>query len=266
VLDECKLIRAAGGKLSKTLESTMMEACSLSVSASETTDFISRSQAANDALLGETREMSQLASAARGHAELARARAADGANSVQALVDDFGAIGDFLGEIRKISRQTNLLSLNARIEAARAGAHGAGFAVIAQEVRALAGGTVMLSANIEAKLKELLGATRGAQDHFSAIVNAVNGATESLSELVTRQEHVAETIGQGSHQTAEAALMMGGVNDTISRMQEAISETGEAYSQLTRSLETLTTSAEGVTRGPEEGLLTAQIETRKALT
>ncbi len=266
VLDECKLIRASGAKLSDTLESTMMEACSLSVSAAETTDFIERSQVADEALLVETQGMSSLANAAREQAELARARAADGASSVQMLVQDVGAIGSFLEEIRKISKQTNLLSLNARIEAARAGAHGAGFAVIAQEVKVLAGGTVTLSTNIEAKLRELLAATHGAQAHFTAIVEAVNGATVAPGQLVTRQAHVADTIGQGSGQAAEAVTMMAGMNGTISRMQEAISETGEAYSQLTRSLDTLTVSAEGVTRSADEGLLTAQIETRKAFT
>ncbi|MBK1659284.1 methyl-accepting chemotaxis protein [Paracraurococcus ruber] len=266
VLDECKVIREAGVKLSGTLESTMMEACTLSVSVAETSDYLHRSREAGQALLETTRDMTSLADSARSQAELAQGRAAEGARSIAALVDTFGTIGGFLREITRISQQTNLLSLNARIEAARAGAHGAGFAVIAQEVKALAGGAGSLSADIESKLGELVSATRSAQANFSAIVEAVHGAAAALTELVTRQQQVAETIGQGCQQTAEAATMIEGVSAAITRMQEAVTDTGEAYAQLTASLDTLTVSAEGVARPGDAGVLAAAVATRKALT
>jgi len=265
VLDECRLIRDAGSKLSNTLEGTMMEACMLSVSVAETGDFLQRSKASGEELLNSSREMIGLADTARGQAAAASSRADDGARTIDQLVESFGTIGEFLRGITKISQQTNLLSLNARIEAARAGQHGAGFAVIAQEVKALAGETGTLSANIEVRLRELIHATRGAQASFSAIVAAVQQATSTLTELVVRQQGVAETITEGCRQSGEAATMIDGVNATISRMQEAISETGEAYAQLTRSLDTLTVSAEGVARNSDEGLLVAQIETQKAV-
>ncbi|WP_203076556.1 methyl-accepting chemotaxis protein [Falsiroseomonas ponticola] len=265
VLEECAVIREAGAKLSNTLEGTMMEACSLSVSAAETSDFLQRSQAAGQALLASTQEMTSLTDAARAQAEDAETRAAAGATSIDALVSTFGTIGEFLRGINKISAQTNLLSLNARIEATRAGQHGAGFAVIAQEVKVLAGEAGTLSANIESRLRELVAATRGVQADFGAIVQAVHGATATLTDLLNRQRSLAEKIGDGCQQTVDAAGMMAGVNDVITRMQLAISETGEAYVQLTRSLDTLTVSAEGVVRN-REGLLTATIETQKALT
>ncbi len=209
--------------------------------------------------------MTGLTTTARSQAELARGKAEEGAGSIEALAQIFGTIGGFLTGITKISQQTNLLSLNARIEAARAGQHGAGFAVIAQEVKALAAETGTLSANIEAKLKELVAATRQAQEQFGATLAAVHDATATLSDLVERQGGVAETIRQGCGQTAEAATMMDTVSATIGRMQEAVSETGEAYAQLTRSLDTLTVSAEGVVRHEDEGLLTAAIATQVAL-
>jgi len=264
VLDECRVIREAGAKLSNTLESTMMESCSLSVSTSETSDYLRRAQADGEMLLASTREMTGLADAARGQAELARGRAMDGARSIEALVQTFGTIGDFLRGITKISAQTNMLSLNARIEAARAGAQGAGFAVIAQEVRALAGEASTLSGNVEGKLAELVTATRQVQAEFGAIVTAVNQATSTLTDLVARQHGVGETIDKGCRQTVEAASMMAGVETSITRMQAAVSETGEAYAQLTRSLDTLTVSAEGVARPGDDGLLGAQMATVKA--
>ncbi len=265
VLEECGHIRKAGATLSDTLESMMMEACALSVSTAETSDFLQRSRTSGEALLGRTREMAGLADAARSQAEMARGRAAEGARSIDALAQTFGTIGDFLKGITKISQQTNLLSLNARIEAARAGAHGAGFAVIAQEVKALAGEAGTLSANIEGRLKELLAATRSAQADFAAIVEAVHQATATLADLVTRQHGVAETIGQECRQTEEAAGMVGDVSDRVTRMQSAMAETGEAYASLTRSLDTLTVSAEGVTRTGDAGLLDAQVQTQKAV-
>lgn len=265
VLDECALIREAGAKLSNTLESTMMESCSLSVTASETTDFLQRSRTAGEALLATSQDMIGLAGTARGQAEAASGHAGEGARSIETLVESFGCIREFLGGINKISQQTNMLALNARIEAARAGQHGAGFAVIAHEVKVLAGEAGTLSANIEAQLGGLVRAMRGAQESFQTIAAAVQAASTSLNELAERQQGMADTIGDGCRQSAEAATMMDGVTSTITSMQVAISETGDAYAQLIRSLDTLTVSAGDVVRNRNEGLLTAQIATQKAL-
>jgi len=264
VLDECALIREAGAKLSNTLEGTMMESCSLSVSAAETTDFLQRSRAAGEALLAASQDMIGLAGTARGQAETASGRAGEGARSIETLVESFGCIREFLGGINKISQQTNMLALNARIEAARAGPHGAGFAVIAHEVKVLAGEAGTLSANIEGQLGGLVRAMRGAQESFQTISAAVAAASDSLNGLVERQREVAATIGDGCRQSTEAATMMEGVTHTISSMQVAISETGDAYAQLIRSLDTLTVSAGDVVRNRDEGLLSAQIATQKA--
>jgi methyl-accepting chemotaxis protein len=264
VLDECAVIRDAGSKLSNTLEGTMMESCMLSVSASETADYLERSRLAGEVLLTSTHEMTGLADAARTQAADAQSRAVSGAISVGTLASSFEVIGGFLRSINKISQQTNLLSLNARIEAARAGQHGAGFAVIAQEVKVLAGEARTLSDSIEVRLRDLVAATRGVQANFNAIVDSVNGATVTLTDLLSRQQALAGQIGDGCRQTSEASSMMVGVNDAISRMQLVITQTGDAYVQLTRSLDTLTVSAEGVARG-KESLLTAQIATQKVL-
>lgn len=265
VLDECKTIREAGGKLSGTLENTMMEACSLSVTVAETSDFLQRSQQSGQVLLATSQDMLALTEGARSQVGVATDRASDGSRSIDALVTSFDRIGQFLAGINKISQQTNLLALNARIEAARAGQHGLGFAVIAQEVKVLAGEAGALSTSIQSQLGELVAATRAAQATFQAIVTAVQEAGSSLGALGTHQQKVAETIGEGSRQTAETATMMEGVAETINRMQCAITETGEAYAQLTRSLDTLTVSAEGVARNEDEGLLQAQIATQEAL-
>jgi len=265
VIEECEVIREAGGQLSSTLESTMMEACTLTVAAAETQEVLDRTREAGEALVGETNAMVQLAGSTRQVAATAVSRANEGAGRIASLVEQIGSIGEFLHGISRISQQTNLLALNARIEAARAGTHGAGFAVIAQEVKTLAGEAGGLSATIEAKLKELTQASLQAQASFQAIVNAVHEATTSLGELVDRQNRAGEAIGVTARQTGDAAAMVSALSETVVRMQMAIAETGDAYSKLLRSLDTMTVSAEGVARRNTEGLITAQLETAKAL-
>lgn len=265
VIEECAVIREAGGKLSSTLESTMMEACTLTVTAAETQDFLERSRAAGEILLSESREMLQLADMTRTAAGQAVERAGEGEACITQLVEHIGSIGQFLHGITRISQQTNLLALNARIEAARAGVHGAGFAVIAQEVKTLASEAGGLSATIEAKLKELRQASLAAQSSFQSIVGAVHEATTDLAELVARQQRAGEAIAENSRQTGETAGMMAALAETVTRMQMAIADTGDAYSQLLKSLDTLTVSAEGVARRKDEGLLTATLATAKAL-
>jgi methyl-accepting chemotaxis protein len=122
---------------------------------------------------------------------------------LEALVLSMGEnsdeIGNIVNVIREIADQTNLLALNAAIEAARAGEQGRGFAVVADEVRKLAerttGATVQISGMIDGILKQIDGAVHGMQE---ARAQAEQGVV-----LAGRAGEALSSIRDGSHQTMD---------------------------------------------------------------
>jgi methyl-accepting chemotaxis protein len=151
---------------------------------------------------------------------------------VQRLDDAAKSIDDIVGLINDIAEQTNLLALNATIEAARAGEAGKGFAVVASEVKALASQTGAATQNISQHISGIQGATAKAVEAMSSIGGTIHEMSEIATAIAAAMEEQRAAAGEITRSAQEAADGTRDVFANIQEVDQATSETGESAGQV----------------------------------
>ncbi|MGL5285169.1 MAG: bacteriohemerythrin [Aeromonas sp.] len=159
------------------------------------------------------------------------------ADEVNLLDQESSQIGSILQVIRTISEQTNLLALNAAIEAARAGEQGRGFAVVADEVRQLASRTQEATVDIQDRIGALQGKTRHAVDAMHATQRVSEQAVEQATGTGQTLQTIVESItrvSQMSDQIATAADEQAKVAEEIQRHVVSVADIAGESLELAR--------------------------------
>ncbi|MGQ9487851.1 MAG: methyl-accepting chemotaxis protein [Armatimonadota bacterium] len=186
------------------------------------------------------------------------------AEQLQQLVNMATNIGGILSTIEEIAGQTNLLALNAAIEAARAGEHGRGFAVVADEVRRLAEQSAQATQQIKQIIEEVTAQTQSAAQAMDANLSAVSdGVRQSLEvgQGLAEILHAVETIIQQVQTSAEtvqrvqsnAQQMLSEIEhiaaiaeESSAASQEMLASSTNAIDSITRVVDKISTEAEGL--------------------
>jgi methyl-accepting chemotaxis protein len=236
-------LEAAAGTLTKTAEVTQELSGAVAAASEQASANVQSVASATEEMTSSVDEISrQVLESARIAGEAVK-QAGQTDVRINALSQAAGRIGDVVKLITAIAEQTNLLALNATIEAARAGEAGRGFAVVASEVKALAAQTSKATEEIGAQITGMQTATQesvAAIKEIGSTIGRISQIASTIAAAVEEQgaatQEIARNVGEAAKGTAQVAT-------NITNVNRGAGETGSASAQVLASAQSLSSES-----------------------
>ena len=228
-------LQATATAMAASAEQSANQSARVSLSLSEATAGVTAAAAASDEFAMSIGEISRQASTSAELARKASNAAHDADATISELSDSATQVGQIVEMISGIAQRTNLLALNASIEAARGGEAGRGFAVVATEVKELATQTGKATEQVAGQIKAM-------QETTSASVEALRKIAEQIKQLETTAVSIAAAVDQQSVAGQDlarsidlAARSAEEVTSNLDQVRDTSLATGSAASQVLTS-------------------------------
>ena len=206
--------------------------------------------------------VAETAEKARASAEVLTMKSQEGRESIenaiatmQAIQKSSAEVQEFVNIIKNLASQTNLLSMNAAIEAAHAGQFGAGFAVVAEEVRNLAESSAKSARNIQQHIEEMIVTIDNG-------VETINSAGQSFNEITQKVEETAHFVGEisaameeqkvGAAETQQATIT---VVDAVHAVNELAATQTEDATKVREFMRTVVSASESTLKAVQDGAI-----------
>jgi methyl-accepting chemotaxis protein len=232
-------LNATSSQIVANSEQTREQAMNLSGTANQVSSSVHTVAAGTEQMSASIREISQSSSEAVRVAANAVQEAATATETVARLGASSAEIGAVVKTITTIAEQTNLLALNATIEAARAGEAGKGFAVVADEVKQLAAETARATEDISRRVAGIqtdTDAAVGAIDRISQIIEDVNSYQTTIAAAVEEQT---ATTGEISRSISEAASGASSIAGDLSGVTAAAESSSHGIAEAENAIVSL---------------------------